>query len=386
MSIYKNAVNRPITTLMLFAGIVVLGLYSLVQLPIDLYPDMEFPAISVMTTYAGANASDIETNVTRKLEDSFNSIDKLKEITSVSYDNLSVIFLEFEWGANLDEASNDLRSAIDFTFDILPENCDRPSIFKFNTSMMPILFYAITAEENYSGLEKLLDERIINPLNRIDGIGSISLIGAPSRKIYVDIDPKRLDAYNLTIEQIGSVIASENIDMPSGNVKMGQIDYQLRVLGQLTESDQLKNMVVGNAGGKPIYLRDVGIVRDTVKDLSIEERIDGKQGMRMFVMKQSGANTVKITRQVNKQLAELEKTLPPDVKITTIFDTSDFIVGAIRNLSETLLWALVFVILVVLIFLGRWRATLIVGLAIPISLITSFVYLFFTGSSLNVIS
>ncbi|MFC2081511.1 efflux RND transporter permease subunit, partial [Bacteroidota bacterium] len=313
-------------------------------------------------------------------------IDKLKEITSVSYDNLSVIFLEFEWGANLDEASNDLRSAIDFTFDILPENCDRPSIFKFNTSMMPILFYAITAEENYSGLEKLLDERIINPLNRIDGIGSISLIGAPSRKIYVDIDPKRLDAYNLTIEQIGSVIASENIDMPSGNVKMGQIDYQLRVLGQLTESDQLKNMVVGNAGGKPIYLRDVGIVRDTVKDLSIEERIDGKQGMRMFVMKQSGANTVKITRQVNKQLAELEKTLPPDVKITTIFDTSDFIVGAIRNLSETLLWALVFVILVVLIFLGRWRATLIVGLAIPISLITSFVYLFFTGSSLNVIS
>ena len=200
MSIYKNAVNRPITTLMLFAGIVVLGLYALVQLPIDLYPDMEFPAISVMTTYTGANASDIETNVTRKLEDSFNSIDKLKEIISISYDNLSVIFLEFEWGVNLDEASNDIRSAIDFTFDILPEDCDRPSIFKFNTSMMPILFYAITAEENYSGLEKILDERIINPLNRIEGIGSISLIGAPSRKIYVDIDPKRLDAYNFTID------------------------------------------------------------------------------------------------------------------------------------------------------------------------------------------
>ena len=157
MSIYKSAVNRPITTLMLFAGILVLGLYAMVHLPIDLYPDMEFPAISVMTTYAGANASDIETNVTRKLEDSFNSIDKLKEVTSVSYDNLSVIFLEFEWGVNLDEASNDIRSAIDFTYDILPEDCDRPSIFKFNTSMMPILFYAITAEENYSGLEKMLD-------------------------------------------------------------------------------------------------------------------------------------------------------------------------------------------------------------------------------------
>jgi len=386
MSIYKSAVKRPITTLMIFAGVVVLGLYALVQLPIDLYPDMEFPAISVMTTYPGANAADIETNVTRKLEDSFNAIDKLKEVTSTSYDNLSVIFLELEWGTNLDEASNDIRSAIDFTFDLLPEDCDRPSVFKFNTSMMPILFYAITAEENFSGLEKILDERIINPLNRIDGIGSISLIGAPSRKIYVDVDPKRLDAYNLTIEQVGAVIGSENMNMPSGNVKMGQMDYQLRVQGQFTESAQLENIVVGNAMGKPIYLRDIGTVRDTIKDISIAERIDGKQGLRMFVMKQSGANTVKITRQINKQLAELVKTLPSDVKITTIFDTSEFIVDAIKNLSQTLLWALLFVILVVLVFLGRWRATFIVGLAIPISLITSFVYLYVTGNSLNVIS
>ena len=144
MSIYKSAVQRPITTLMIFAGVVVLGLYALVQLPIDLYPDMEFPAISVMTTYPGANAADIETNVTRNLEDAFNAIDKLKEVTSVSYDNLSVIFLEFEWGTNLDEASNDIRSAIDFTFDLLPEDCDRPSVFKFNTSMMPILFLSRT--------------------------------------------------------------------------------------------------------------------------------------------------------------------------------------------------------------------------------------------------
>jgi HAE1 family hydrophobic/amphiphilic exporter-1 len=386
MSIYKNAVKRPITTLMVFAGVVVLGLYALVQLPINLYPDLDFPAISVMTTYPGANASDIETNITRKLEDSFNSIDRLKEVTSISYDNLSVIFLEFEWETNLDEASNDIRSAIDFTWDVLPEDCNRPSIFKFNTSMMPILFYAITAEENFSGLEKMLDERIINPLNRIEGIGSIDMAGAPIRKIYVDIDPKRLDAYNLTIEQVGGVIAAENMNMPSGNVKMGQLDYQLRVQGEFTESAQLEDIVVGNAGGKPVYLRDIGTIRDTIKDMSIEERINGKQGLRMFVMKQSGANTVKICREVNKQLFELAKTLPPDVKITTIFDTSEFIVDAINNLSETLLWALLFVVLVVLLFLGRWRATFIVGLAIPISLITSFVYLYFTGNSLNVIS
>jgi HAE1 family hydrophobic/amphiphilic exporter-1 len=386
MSIYKSSVNRPITTLMIFGGIIIIGLYGLSRLPIDLYPEMELPAISVMTTYPGANAADIETNVTRKLEDAFNSIDKLKDITSISSDNLSVIFLEFEWGTNLDEASNDIRSYMDLTFDALPEDCDRPSVFKFNTSMMPILFYAVTAEENYSGLEKILDERIINPLNRIEGIGSINLVGAPVRKIYVDVDPKRLDAYNLTIEQVGGIIAAENLDMPSGNVKMGQMDYQLRIPGEFIESDQLKSIVVGNFGGNPIYLNDIGTVRDTIKDISIQEKINGRQGMRMFIMKQSGANTVQITREVNKQLKELTKSLPPDVTISPIFDTSEFIIDAIRNLSETLMWAFLFVVLVVLAFLGQWRATFIVLLAIPISLITGFVYLYFTGNSLNVIS
>jgi len=386
MSIYKSAVNRPVTTLMLFIAIIVMGIYSMVQLPIDFYPEIEPPFISIMTTYPGANASDIETNITRTLEDAFNAIDNLKEITSVSYDNLSVIFIEFEWGANLDEATNDLRSAIDMVFDALPDDCDRPSVFKFNTAMMPILFYAITAEQSYSGLERLVDEKIINPLNRIEGIGSIAMAGAPRRMIYVDIDPKRLDAYNLTIEQIGSIIAAENLNMPSGKVKMGEMEYQLRIQGEFSESYQIQNIVVGNFAGKTVYIKDIGSVRDTIKDLSIEERINGQQGLRMFVMKQSGANTVKIVRQVTRQLEELVRTLPPDVKIEPIFDTSTFIKDAIRNLSKAIMWALIFVVLVVLFFLGRWRATFIVALAIPVSLITSFIYLNFTGNSINIIS
>jgi len=386
MSIYKRAVNRPITTLMLFIAVIVMGIYSMTHLPIDFYPDIEPPYISVMTTYAGANASDIETNITRPLEDAFNAIDNLKEINSISYDNLSVIFIEFEWGANLDEASNDLRSAIDMIYDYLPDDCDRPSVFKFNTSMMPILFYAITAGQSYPGLEMLIDEKIINPLNRIEGIGSINISGAPRRTIYVDIDPKRLEAYSLTIEQIGNIIAAENLNMPSGNIKMGEMNYQLRVQGEFSESYQIQNIVVGNYEGKTVYLKDIGSVRDTIKDLSIEERINGQQGMRMFIMKQSGANTVKIASEVNKQLEELVKTLPPDVKIQPIFDTSTFIKDSIRNLSRAIMWALIFVVLVVLFFLGRWRATFIVALAIPVSLITSFIYLYFTGNSINIIS
>jgi hydrophobic/amphiphilic exporter-1 (mainly G- bacteria), HAE1 family len=386
MSIYKSAVNKPITTIMIFTAVIVLGVYAFNKLPIDLYPEMEPPFISIMTTYAGANAADIETNVTKPIEDALNSVDKLKEVTSVSYDNLSLVSLEFEWGTNLDETMNDIRTAIDATYNYLPDGAERPLIFKFNTSMMPILFYAVTAEESYPGLEKIIEEKLINPLNRIEGIGSISTMGEPKRIVYVDVDPKKLDAYALSLEQIGGVIGAENLNMPSGNVKMGQFDYQLRVQGEFSESEQLKGMIVGNVAGKPIYLKDIAQVRDTVKYGFIDETINGKKGMRLMVMKQSGANTVSIAREVKKKMEELIPTLPPDITIKPIMDTSDFIRGSISNLSETLMWAFLFVVLIVLFFLGRWRATLIIILTIPISLVVSFVYLYFTGSSLNVIS
>ncbi len=386
MSIYKSAVNKPITTFMVFTAIIVIGIFSLAKLPIDLYPEIEPPFLSVMTTYAGSNAADIETNITKRLEDTFNSVDDIKEVTSTSSDNISVVNLEFNWGVNLDEATNDVRDKIDRIYDLLPDGADRPSIFKFNTNMMPIVYYAVTAKESYPGLEKLLEEKVINPLNRIEGVGSVSLIGVPKRFIYVDADPRKLDAYGLTIEQIGNTIAGENLNMPSGKIKMGKMDYQLRIQGEFTDSKQLSSLVVGNKNGVPVYLHDVAAVRDTIKDLFLEEKIDGQTGIRLFVLKQSGANTVKIARQISENLEELQQTLPPDVKIKLIVDTSTFIKGSINNLSQTLMWAFIFVALVVLVFLGNWRATFIIVLTIPISLIVAFIYLYMTGNSINVIS
>lgn len=386
MSIYKSAVNKPITTIMVFTAIVVMGIYALIRIPVDLYPEMDPPFISVMTSYPGANAADIEANVTKRLETAFNTIDKVKEVTSISSDNLSVITLEFAWEANLDEATNEIRDVVDRIYPFLPDGVNRPSIFKFNTNMMPIVFFAVTAKESYSGLDKILDERIINPLNRIEGVGSVGMIGAPRRVVYVDVDPLRLDAYHLTLEQIGNAIASENLNTPSGNIKMGSLDYPLRIQGEFSESYQLTDLVVGNYNGKLIYLLDVGIVKDTLKDVSLDEKISGQTGLRMFVMKQSGANTMQVAYEVRKNLEILKKELPPDITITLIMDTSDFIKGSINNLSQTLMWAFLFVILVVLFFLGQWRATFIIVLTIPISLIVAFIYLFITGNSINVIS
>ena len=386
MSIYKSAVNNPIKTTLIFIAVMIFGLYSLTTLPIDFYPKMDLPMISVVTTYSGANAADVETNVTKPLEDVLNSIQGLKELRSTSQDNSSIITLQFEWGVNLDESMNDIRGAIDQALNNLPDGVQRPSVVKFSTSSMPILMYTITADESYPGLSKLITEKIINPLNRVDGIGSAAMTGDPKRKIYIDIDPNKLDAYHLSLEQVGNAIAAENLNMPSGNIKMGESDYQLRVEGEFKESGQINKIVVGTSAGTPILLRDVAQVRDTLKDVTLEQKSNGKNSIQLYVMKRSGANTVAVGRDVKKMIEQIKPTLPPDVQIHEIFDSSTFIKGSVTNLSDTLLFALLFVAMVVFFFLGRWRATIIILLTIPISLVSALIYLAVTGNSLNIIS
>lgn len=386
MSIYKSTVNKPVTTLMVFAAVMVAGLYALYHLPIDQFPEIEPPFVTVMTTYSGANASEIETNITELLEDAFNSVQGIKEIYSTSSDNISVISMEFEWGANLDEAVNDVRSAIDMYYDFLPDGTSRPSIFKLSTNMMPVLMYTVTADESYNGLNKILEEQVVNPLKRIDGIGSINVTGAPKRYVYVDVDAKKMDAAGLSLEQVTNAIAVNNMNLPAGNVKMGRETYQLRVEGEFEFSEEIRNLVVGVFNNAPVFIRDIAQVNDTVKDLSLEERSNGSQAARLSITRQSGANSVEVCKKVKKQLEQLEKNLPTDVKTHLIFDTSKFISSSISNLASALFFALLFVVVVVLFFVGRFRATLIIALTIPISLVVAAIFLFATGSSLNIIS
>ena len=386
MSIYKSTVNKPVTTLMVFAAVMVAGLYALYHLPIDQFPEIEPPFVTVMTTYSGANASEIETNITELLEDAFNSVQGIKEIYSTSSDNISVISMEFEWGANLDEAVNDVRSAIDMYYDFLPDGTSRPSIFKLSTNMMPVLMYTVTADESYNGLNKILEEQVVNPLKRIDGIGSINVTGAPKRYVYVDVDAKKMDAAGLSLEQVTNAIAVNNMNLPAGNVKMGRETYQLRVEGEFEFSEEIRNLVVGVFNNAPVFIRDIAQVNDTVKDLSLEERSNGSQAARLYITRQSGANSVEVCKKVKKQLEQLEKNLPTDVKTHLIFDTSKFISSSISNLASALFFALLFVVVVVLFFVGRFRATLIIALTIPISLVVAAIFLFATGSSLNIIS
>jgi len=387
MAIYQTAINKPITTALIFVGIIVFGVFSFSKLPIDQFPAMDVPYVSIMTTYPGANGSEIETNVTKVLENSLNSVDGLKEITSQSKDNISVVSLQLNWGQNLDESVNDVRSAIDMVNDNLPDGCSRPMIFKFSTSNFPIMQYAITAKESYAGLEKILENNVVNVLNRIDGIGNISLSGTPERYIYIDLDQSKLDAYKISVEQIGQAISANNLNLASGSIKMGKEQYQLRVQSEYVESSEINNIVVANRLGKNIFVKDLANVRDTIRDVNLDERINGQNGIRMVIMKQTGANTVAIVKKVKKMMTEdIMPSLPPDIKAQIIYDSAQTIQNSIDGLSEAVMLAFVFVALVVMFFLGRWRATLIIVLSIPISLICAFIYLFVVDSSINIIS
>ena len=386
MSLYGNAVKRPIMTTLCFVAVVILGLFSLRNLPIDLYPDIETNTIMVMTTYSGASAQDIEQNVTRPLENVLNSVSNLKHITSKSRENISVITLEFEYGEDIDVLTNDVRDKLDMVSSMMPDDAETPIIFKFSTDMIPIIMLSVNATESMPGLYKILDDAVANPLARISGVGSVSISGAPKREIHVYVDPVRLEAYNLTVEQIGSIIGAENRNIPGGSFDIGSDTYSLRVQGEFKASEEMANIVVGSYNGKSVYLSDVARIEDSLEERTQETYNNGRQGAMIVVQKQSGANSVQISDKVLAMLPDLQKRLPSDVELGIIVDTSDNIRNTIDSLVETVMYALLFVVLVVFLFLGRWRATLIITITIPISLIASFIYLYATGNTLNIVS
>ena len=386
MSLYATAVKKPITTALCFVAVVIIGLFSLTRLSIDLLPDIETNTIMVLTAYPGASAADIETNVTKIMENTLNTVSDLKDITSKSKENLSIVTLEFEYGTDIDVATNDVRDKIDMIRSVLPDNSDTPVLFKFGTDDIPILILSVTAEESMPGLYKILDDKVANPLKRISGVGAVSISGAPEREIQVYCDPQKLEAYNLTVEAISAIIAQENLNTPGGSFDIGSNTYNLRVEGEFTDPKQLNDIVVGVYDGRTIYLRDVARITDTVKEREQEAYNDGRRGGMIIIQKQSGANSVNISNEVMKRLPAIQASLPSDVKLGIIVNTSTNIENTIDSLVETVLITFIIVMLVVLVFLGRWRATIIIIITIPISLIASFCYLLISGNTLNIIS
>ena len=386
MSIYRKAVNNPVTTALVFIAMAIFGVFSLINISLDRFPKFDANVVMVMSSYPGASAEDIETNLTKVLENSLNAVSDLKNISSTSKENISLITLEFIEGVDIDVATNDVRDKLDMVNSVLPDGASLPIIFKFSADDMPIMIMAATANESLQALEKILDDKVATPLARVSGVGTVSIAGAPQREIQVYCDPNKLEAYGLTVAGVSSIIASENRNVPSGTIDIGSNAYALRVEKEFTSADQMLDIVVGHANGKTVYLRDVARVIDGVEERYQEAYVNGTQGAQIVIQKQADANTVNVIKGVKEAMKNIEKNRPSDIQIRTVVDSSDNILNTLDSLKETILVTFLIVMLVVYLFLGRWRATFIIVLSIPISLLASLMYLWATGNTLNIVS
>lgn len=389
MNLPGFAVKRPLTVSMIFLGIFLFGVISLSKLGIDMLPEIEPPAISVLVPYPGASATDVESDITKYLEDQLSTVNNLDKLRSLSKDNLAMVTCQFEWGADLDVAANDVRDKVDLAKPDISEHApeaEEPMLFKFSSATSPIMVVTINAAESWRQLYHVVDKQISDPLKRVKGVGAIMIYGGLKRQIKVQFDWQRLEAYKLSPQVIIGALKQENLDMPSGDVKMGKRKYYIRVAGRFKDTEEIKDIIVGSFQGKPIYLKDAADVSDSFEEQMMKAWGNGKDAIVLVIQKQSGANTVEVCDGIKDFLEKAKKDLPPDIDIAIPMDNSEFILNSIHNLSQTLAIAGILVVLVTLLFLRKVLASVIVSLAIPFSLIIAFIFLFVKGFTINVIS
>jgi len=388
MKLPEISVDKKVTTAMLALILVVFGGLALSRLGLDFFPEMEFPTISVITAYPGAASEDIENTITRPLEQVVNSVSGVKKVTSQTSEGVSVLMVEFEWGTNLDFAAQDLRDQISLWEDFLPEPSDNPLVVKFDLSQIPVIFWGVTSKSMSStDLRELIDEEVAQRLERIDGVASAQAFSTGIREILVDIDKNALESHNLSLDNIAMALAMENLNLPAGRIVERHSEYLLRTLGEFENLDDIRNTVIGaTPTGQPIYIKDVAEVRDTLKEARFYARVEHEDAVFMMISKRSGANTVITVEAVKRQLEKIRESLPPDVMFYTAMDQSEMIRMVINSTANNALVGGIMAIFFIFLFLRNWRPTLTIGLAIPLSIITTFIAFYFAGYTINMLT
>lgn len=371
---------------MIFVAILVIGVFSLTKLPLDLMPNMEFPSLTVITVYPGASAIEVEEQVSKPLEAVLSSAENLVEIKSISKENVSFIQLRYEWEEDITAAANNARDLLELVKSRMPSQAYTPIIYKINASMMPILGYAVNADENYNGLEDIVEDQIASALRKVDGVGTVIYLGQPEREIRVEIDPTRMEAYGMSVAQLSMMLKANNINVPSGFVTEGAYDFSVRMPGKYESVEELENTVIKAVNGRVVRVKDVATVRDTFKETDASAFNHVGKGIALLVQKQSGANTVDVVNAVRAEIADIQKDLPSDVQIFEVIGSDELVTSSINNLSSSIWYALLFVTLVVLLFLREWKSSLIVFLTMPVSLISAFIVMNLLGYTINIFS
>jgi HAE1 family hydrophobic/amphiphilic exporter-1 len=387
MKLPEFSVNRRVSTAMIAMILVVMGIFTFTRLGLDFFPDLEFPTVSVVTTYRGASSEDIEKTITKPLEQVVSSISRVKKVTSSTSEGASTIQVEFEWGTNLDFAAQDIRDQIGLYRQFLPPEASDPLVVKFNLAQLPVLFWGITGSMPNYELKKLIEDEVAPRLERIDGVASAPVFSMDVREILVDIDKSALESRNLPLDRVIRALAAENINLPAGFIQERHTDLVVRTMGEFESLADVRQVVVGTtAAGEPIFLGDIAEVKDTLKETRYTSRIQQQNGVFLMVSKRSGANTAITGEEVKKELARIRQTLPADVQFHVAMDQSDMVRRVAHRTSNEALQGALLAILMIFLFLRDWRPTLIIALAIPLSIIATFIAIYFAGYTLNMLT
>lgn len=380
------SVKRPVTIVMVVCIVLILGFVSFTNLAVDLYPDFNLPYALVLTNYEGAGPEEVENLVTRPLEEAMATLSGVDQIYSESMPGTSMIFIAMNWGTDMDFATLKMREQIDFITTFMPSDIDKPMVLQMDPSMMPILEIGITGSDDLAFLKDFVENEIKDRLLRIDGVASVYTTGGLTREIHVLIDPARLNAYGISMDQVIGTLRSENINFSSGQVIDGNREFLVRTMGQYERIEDIGNVVLNLPRGGHIYLRDLGEIRDTHKDVNQITRVNGEPSIGLHVVKQSKTNTVQVANKVKEELAKIEKELPGTVNINIGFDQSQFINQSISRVVQNTLIGGMLAVVVLLLFLRNVRSTLVIAAAIPISIISTFTLIYFNNLTLNMMT
>lgn len=383
MSISDLCIRRPVFTWVLVAIPVVLGIVSYNRLGVDLFPDVEFPVASATIVLPGASVEEMETSVTEPIEDILNTISGIEELRSTTVEGVSIVTVQFVLSKQADVGVQEVRDKINSVLPNLPDGIEPPIVSKFETDAMPILTIAVSGRRDFREVTEIARRRIKERLETIDGVGAINLIGGRTRAMNVVVDTDKLAAYGLSIDDIRSALVRQNQEVPGGRVDQGSREQVLRVLGRLTTEEEFNDLIIANRGGYPVRVSDIGRVEDGVEEPRSTARLDGTNAVSLVVQKQSGSNTVEVARDLKARMEELRETLPPDIEMVVIRDQSRFIEQSIEEVKFHMLLAAVLVSATILLFIRDWRTTLIATLAIPTSIIPTFLFMDAMGFTLN---
>ncbi|GHU13117.1 multidrug ABC transporter [Spirochaetia bacterium] len=397
MSVAKTVVGRPTTILIVFCLLIGLGFFALVNLPVDLYPDINFPMLVVYTSYPGAGPEEVERSVTRTLEAALSSASGLEKVTSTSSKGSSMVIMEFTYGTDLADASNSVRDALERIRNYMPTDADTPLIFKFDPSMIPIMGLMVTGNRSPEELRTITEDTLIPRIEQTPGVATASVNGGREKIIRVEIPQSRLEAYGLTVSQIQQMLASQNMQTAAGTITEGGLSYILTTMGEYTSLDQIRNTVISYKGGglgtsgsvempRQVYLRDLADVFEGYRDETSVVYVNGESAVMMMVQKQSGKNSVQTAKDLRARITKLSKEVPPDIKITELFNTTDQVENSLNEVTSSAVSGALLAVLVLFVFLRSIKPTLIIGISIPVSIIITMMLMYFAGLTLNLMT